>query len=138
MKYEEIHGDLFTAKDSVLAHCISADYALAAGIAVLFDKAYDMKAKLAKTGDHRYPVTLKVDNAYNLVTKERSFHKPTYLNLAYALKDLKDQMLTAGEKKLAIPKIGCGIDGLDWVVVSYMVKGVFAETDIEVTVYVWP
>lgn len=39
MIYNEIHGDLFSVDDSYhLAHCISADFALGAGIAVQFTR----------------------------------------------------------------------------------------------------
>ena len=40
---KEIYGDLFDYKDEYyLVHCISADFALGAGIAVQFDKIYDL------------------------------------------------------------------------------------------------
>ena len=39
MEYKEIKGNLFDApKDAYLVHCISADFALGAGIAVEFNK----------------------------------------------------------------------------------------------------
>lgn len=47
MIYTEKNGDLFSAsREYYLAHCISGDYALGAGIAKIFNKVYDMKNKL--------------------------------------------------------------------------------------------
>ena len=53
MILREVTGDLFTAPQGYyLAHCISGNYTLGAGIAKKFDEEYDMKFKL-----HRdYPI----------------------------------------------------------------------------------
>ncbi len=40
-----------------------------------------------------------------------------------------------GVKKLAMPRIGCGLDRLDWNKVRLMIKEIFKETYIEVTIY---
>lgn len=37
--------------------------------------------------------------------------------------------------KLAIPRIGCGIDGLEWDKVSAELNGVFSQEDLEIVVY---
>ena len=37
--------------------------------------------------------------------------------------------------KLAMPKIGCGIDGLDWEKVSKLIKIVFEDLDIDIKIY---
>ena len=47
MIFNEVQQDLFTVPQGYyLAHCISGDYALGAGIAVKFDEVYNMKFKL--------------------------------------------------------------------------------------------
>ena len=33
-----------------------------------------------------------------------------------------------------MPKIGCGIDGLDWTAVKMIIKQVFKNTDIDILV----
>lgn len=143
MEFIEKTGDLFTAPQGFyLAHCISGDYALGAGIAKQFDSVYNMRFKL-----HRdYPIetgkkydyvgeTLLVDNVFNLVTKARSFHKPTHDTLYDALVDMRDQCEALGVLRLAMPKIGCGLDKMDWEEVSDMIQDVFCDTDIEIVVY---
>lgn len=37
--------------------------------------------------------------------------------------------------KLAIPRIGCGIDGLEWDKVSAVLQKVFGDQRVEITVY---
>lgn len=47
MTFTEKNMDLFSVpNDYYLAHCISADFALGAGIAVEFNKRFDMRRKL--------------------------------------------------------------------------------------------
>lgn len=146
MIYTEKSGDLFSAsQEYYLAHCISGDYALGAGIAKIFNKVYDMKVKLLKN----YPIedgmvyghvgeALLIDNVFNLVTKARYFHKPTYDSLHATLIEMKKQCEELGISKLAMPRIGSGLDKLDWVKVEDMIKDVFGDMDIEIVVYVLP
>lgn len=138
MKYDEVKQDLFTvSEDYCLAHCISSDYALSAGIAKEFNKKYDMSFKL----NHNYPITdaniskaLLVDNVFNLVTKQRYFHKPTYISLLDSLVDMREQCEKLNIKKLAMPKIASGLDKLDWEQVKVIIEDVFKDTDIEILV----
>lgn len=133
-------GDLFQMpREYCLAHCISADFALGAGIAKQFDRVYHMRFKLNnRYGDvpqkERVGKTYLVDNVFNLVTKERYFHKPTYDTLTKCLLETKEIIQQLQIKKLAMPKIGCGLDRLQWNKVEQIIKDVFADTDIEITV----
>lgn len=122
MNIREETRDLFTVpKDYYLVHCISGDYALGAGIAYQFRQRFNMRVKLLKT----YPIpeddsfanvgkALLIDYTFNLVTKERYFHKPTYGCLKATLVDMKKQCVKLGISKLAMPYIGCGLDRLQW------------------------
>lgn len=137
MLYEEKIGDLFaeTRDGAYLAHCISADYALGAGIAVQFDKRYDMKARLKALGPGKFPSVVVIDNVFNLVTKGRSFEKPRYEDLQATLDLMKALIREREIKILAMPLIGCGIDLLDWSVVSKMIQGTFYDlVDLEIIV----
>ena len=77
MTIHEEQRDLFTVPQGYyLAHCISADFALGAGIAKKFDEVYNMKFKLFKNYDDNYDnfefdggEALLIDNVFNLVTK---------------------------------------------------------------------
>ena len=50
---------------------------------------------------------------------------------------MKKICLEKNIKKLAMPLIGCGIDGLEWDKVSTIVKDVFEDTDLDIWVCIW-
>lgn len=72
-----------------------------------------------------------------MVTKDRSGNGfyPTYDALESSLKVVRDHMQENAVKELAIPQIGCGIDGLKWEEVEARIRKVFNDSDAEITVY---
>lgn len=56
--------------------------------------------------------------------------KPTYLTLTKSLVAFRQYLAMnfAEPKVIVMPKIGCGLDRLEWAVVSEIIKGVFLET----------
>lgn len=137
MEYKLIQDDVFNYKDCYYAHCISRDYALGAGIAVEFDKRYDMRNRLLKLAEEK-PETLdekciEVENVFNLITKEKYWEKPSYNSLEESLLEMKEK-LSKNIKKLVMPKIGCGLDRLSWDKVEPMVQEIFKDLDIEIVV----
>jgi hypothetical protein len=130
--------DLFTMPQGYyLAHCISADFALGAGIAKVFDEVYNMRFKLFRNYDN-YEYSggdaLPVDNVFNLVTKKKCWHKPTYESLREALEMMKEQLDFLGATKLAMPWIGCGLDRLQRDDVYDIICEVFEDMDIEIVI----
>jgi len=142
MTYQEVKKDLFEVPAYYhLAHCINGAYTLGAGIAKEFDDKMDMKYRLKQF----YPIqkgeeskyigkALLVGYTFNLVTKAHHYDKPTYESLHFALEDMRDKCKILGIHYLAMPKIGCGLDRLDWNKVSKMIKEVFSDLDIEILV----
>lgn len=144
MKYEEREQDLFTvSEDYYLAHCISADFALGKGIALEFNKRFDMKAILKANNKDYLKEWRKMGNladcilegrVFNLVTKERYYNKPTYNSLRWSLEIMKNYCEGSEIKKIAMPVIGCGLDQLEWNKVSDIIKDIFSEMDIEILI----
>lgn len=143
MKYSEINKDLFTVDGTYyLAHCISADFGMGRGIVVQFNRRFNMKNKLKE----KYPDYLHdfcrigegdcilEDNVFNLITKERYWGKPTYESVTQALEKCKKICIEKNIKKIAMPTIACGLDGLNWDKVSQIIKEVLKNTDIEILV----
>lgn len=130
--------DLFTMPHGYyLAHCISADFALGAGIAKTFDSVYNMKFKLYRNYDnyeYHGGDALPIDNVFNLVTKQKCWHKPTYDSLREALLMMREQIEFLGVTKLAMPWIGCGLDRLDKNQVYDMICAVFEGMEIEIVI----
>ena len=46
-------------------------------------------------------------------------------------------MLREGVKKIAMPKIGCGLDRLGWVMVKHLIEQTFRDIEGEILVCVW-
>ena len=140
----------------ILMHCISADRALGAGIAKAIDEKYQIKKSLNETyivnGEiwptwegHGFSLTLEdvSPNLYvcNLVTKNHYWSKPTYTSLCEALEHAKPvieniaSFARKNEKhlKIVMPRIGCGLDRLDWNRVKEMLIQ-YAGLDFDITV----
>ena len=133
MKYTEVKKDLFSVDRSwYLAHCISADAALGAGIALQFKKRF-MLRKLKELNLY-VGQTVLIDRVFNLVTKELYWHKPTYSTLTAALTEMKNHAVRYDIKKIAMPAIGAGLDRLDWKKNREIIQEVFADTDVEIMV----
>lgn len=143
MTFREEKGDLFSDEilsNYALCHCISLDFALGAGIAKAFS-AMGVKKQLCEKyqkewqgrGYCRITETNGVIVA-NLITKERYFHKPTLETLRQSLEDFRKQALEINLPKIAMPKIGCGLDKLDWNNVREVIKEVFGSAEIEIMV----
>jgi hypothetical protein len=119
-----------------LAHSISGDYSLGAGIAKRVDREYGMRRMLQATYPHRKPSerALLVSNVFNLVTKDTLHDRPTYDSLRLALEDMRAKCLLLGIRKVAMPHLSCGMDGLSWKRVRPIVYETFEGTGIEVLV----
>ena len=131
--------DLFTVPQGYyLAHCISADFTLGAGIAKTFDEVYNMRYKLFKHyPDYEYDGfgdVLPMDNVFNLVTKQKHWQKPTYYSLEGSLHAMKRMMKEFDITKLAMPLIGCGLDKLNWDMVLEIIEDTFKDMDVEILI----
>ncbi len=134
MIYNEEKRDLFSvSEDYYFVHCVSADFALGKGIALEFKKRFDMKNKL-KAMEKTDSKCILIDMVFNLVTKETWRNKPTMESVGESLSELRRQVDEKGIKKLAMPKIACGLDGLEWENVLEQVRDIFSDTDVEILV----
>lgn len=142
MKLIEIRGDLFTKenmqdKNIYLAHCISRDCEMGLGIAKTFDKKFpNMKNALKSKVTNMTVCALEDDKVFNLITKNKYWQKPTYISLENSLKDMATQCKLFNIKILAMPRIACGLDRLNWKKVIVMLEEIFKDIDITIYVYV--
>ena len=144
MIYKEEIRDLFTVDDSYyLMQCISADFAMGAGIATEFNKRFNTRTELMgrfkgdsislwDNGIHGYNIFQ--GRVLNLITKRNYWEKPTYDTLRNALNQAKTCCQIHHINKIALPTIGCGLDKLQWEKVSEILQEVFADVDIELLV----
>lgn len=146
MIYLEVVKDIFTVSDDYyFAQCISADFAMGKGIAVEFNKRFDTKSNLVRIYDSYLfkwdsefkecvPCILE-GRVFNLITKRNYWNKPTYNTMKDALIAMKYYVENSCcITKIAMPIIGCGLDGLSWPKVKAIIQTVFADSNIEILV----
>lgn len=156
----EIRGDLFSASPSpltggttALCHCVSRDMAMGKGIAVHFKRRFggvaELKKQQAGVGGVAFLQRDLNENGsfaggttrqfiYYLVTKERYWNKPTIGSLRASLIAMRELLLRHGVIQLAMPRIGCGLDGLQYLGrggVKALLLEVFAGTGVDLLVH---
>ena len=133
----ERQGDLLDFPHSI-AHCISADSKLGAGLAKQI-KEYFLRYFPTKK-EYKQQILhaqyLGHDKfLFHLIVKPRFFHKPTYRSLRKALLALRDQMNFYRIDKLGIPNLSCGLDKLDWTEVQKIIHETFRDSKLELPVF---
>jgi O-acetyl-ADP-ribose deacetylase (regulator of RNase III) len=138
MKILEIKGDLFSSKDS-LAHCVSTDLHMSKGIATLFKNKFghvkDLQAQNKKPGQIAYTQDSNGRYIFYLITKNKYFERPTYICLYECLVELREHCKQLNITELSMPRIGCGLDKLEWTRVKKYLSVVFKDTNTTITVY---
>ena len=136
---EEKTGDLFSSPSHMsLAHCISQDCAMRKGIAKQFVERFGQVDEIRKQGIKVGGVAVlrqKERYIYNLVTKEKYYEKPTMTTLRNSLTEMQKHMQKKGVEGVAMPRIGCGLDLLQWRQVKQLLEEVFKNSDSNIVVY---
>jgi hypothetical protein len=138
IKYKD--GCLFSSSTS-LAHCVSADLAMGRGIALEFKKLFGNVKKLKSVMAQVNDVIILVPNdksnklIFYLVTKQVYWGKPSIKSFTLSLLNLKQGLLKYGIKEISIPRIGSGLDKLQWKKCSIIISNIFYDSDISVIVY---
>jgi O-acetyl-ADP-ribose deacetylase (regulator of RNase III) len=111
---------------------------MGAGIAVPMQKTFGLRGKIINTNIKlKHPIVILTGRVFNLITKAKSSGKPTLRSLHMTITQMRDVALLNGIKRIAMPKIGCGLDRLQWGEVREIIKKEFEFTDIEILVCVW-
>ena len=142
MTIQEFRGDLFTSMDN-LCHCVSSDMHMGKGIATVFKRKwgvpthkYDNGTIYRAYGWQIGDVGIIQDQAVGgdttpryilyLVTKSRYWEKPTYDAIRKCLGKISSL------DSISMPKIGCGLDRLEWGSVSTIIEDMMPDTDVRV------
>ena len=137
MILKEEKRNIFTVDNKYyFAHCISKDAEMGIGIAKDFKKKFSGLSQLRNHWELNEGIggCMLIGKVFNLITKERYWHKPTYQSLEASLISMKILINNNDVKYLAIPKIGCGLDKLQWGKVREIIQKVFEDVDIEILV----
>ena len=69
------------------------------------------------------------------MTKERFCDKPYLCTLPETLEARKIHASTNGVSTIAIPKLGCGLDEMNWQEIVNKLRDIFAYADAQIVVY---
>lgn len=94
---------------------------------------------IVKANGYNYPKTIPAYKdgklrVFNLITKNKAWEKPTYATITACISEMADFCKRHDVKYLGMPKIGCGLDKLDWDRVSSIIKEEFKDIDIDIQV----
>lgn len=71
---------------------------------------------------------------YYLITKQFSYLKPTYATLWASLSKMRYHIINNNIQYLAIPRIACNLDKLDWFIVKHMINFLFRNVSIKIVI----
>ena len=149
MNIIEVKGDLFSepyAKgEDVYVHCVSSDFALGAGIAKTFREKFPIFVERKQEMIRKFPraklsglfsVATEGHLIVNLVTKKNYWDKPTYDSMETSLRSLRQYLMRRPYiTRVLMPRIGCGLDRLEWSKVRAMIETILENLDVEVKVF---
>jgi O-acetyl-ADP-ribose deacetylase (regulator of RNase III) len=132
-------GHLFTASAAhSLAHCISKECKSRRATAKMFRDEFgrinEIRDQKVNTGGVAI-LNLEQRVIYNLVIKEKDFDRPPHDSLRGALEAMRRDAIDRDVRNIAMPRIGCGAERLDWNQTKHLLVSIFKDTDIEITVY---
>ena len=138
--FVEINGDIFKSEfignpNTAILHCVSSDYALGAGIAKEIEARFKVRNTLKDLNRHFYPDCILVNGIMNMVTKDKYWNKPTYDSFDTALEIACGLCHKCGIDTLIMPRIGSGLDKLDWEICREMIKSRLVNNSINCIVY---
>ena len=120
-----------------IAHTISSDAEMRKGFANTISKRIPLlkeycKSRNCAAGDIK---TFRADKnlVYNLITKANHYEKPTTKTINTTLLAMRDHALNL--RCIAMPKIACGLDGMDWREVSSVIEHTYNNSRINIYVY---
>lgn len=141
-------GDIFDNhyKAQALAHGCNCQGVMGAGIAIRFKTKYPamfleyrrrcrVSPRLFNLGDAFLWVEEGAPFVFNLGTQEYIGANATYPAVGKSLTSMRSQLFANSLTSVAIPKIGCGIGGLNWERVKGLIEDVFRDTTLDIYVY---
>lgn len=113
-----------------IAHCIPADLSFGGATAKVINEFWDMKHTLEEyyEGIELEPGDCLFErNIFNLIVSPRKYTKGTYEALQVAVQKMAKMCYNENVRYLAMPRIGCGSNGLSWSDVQAIITKAFAN-----------
>lgn len=130
-------GDLMTSVEC-LAHCVSADLHMNAGVARVikhrFGGVRELLSQHRGVGQVAY-LHREGRIIFYLITKSHFLDFPTVPALRSCLRELAFLCWHFKIHHLSVSRLGCGLDRLKWVEVKHELEMAFCNLDIIINVY---
>ena len=131
----------FLQQPNSIGHCISTDARMTKVFAQFLSERVPRlrgtcrRANLLKDQVFPFWDSSSRRYIYNLVTKEKYSDKPDLQTLATTLQSMQSHATMHGVSTIAKPKIGCGLDQMNWQDVVKLLRDIFAYSDVQNVVY---
>lgn len=132
-----VTGNLLDSDERFIAHGCNCEGVMGAGIAKYIAERYPevyeaYKLEIARRAfvpGVSQPVQTLVGNrwVFNLATQQAPGRDGNYWFVTLAFGNLVEQCIRNGVHRVGIPRIGCGIAGLDWDAVAWCIEGVLSQ-----------
>lgn len=130
-----IHGDIFESGASLLINPVNCVGVSGAGLALKFRQKYPENFRSYRAwcdGGRSYPGTIYISKIQpdgkiigNMTTKKHWREKSNILDIIAGLAALRAFFIVYPGVSCALPKVGCGLGGLDWQEVRKAVDHLF-------------
>lgn len=137
----EIAGNLFDyERERALVHCVDAGFTFKDGLNKFFQIRYSTRDELKQAFPHYHWTghgdCLVSNNGkiFNLVTKNKYWDKGDLERMREALVLLREKCKELGVRKIAMPRLGCGFDGLYWSDVKNMIDEIFLGENFDIVI----
>jgi O-acetyl-ADP-ribose deacetylase (regulator of RNase III) len=146
---EYVVGDLIASDEPVIAHGCNTVGVMGAGIARVVRSTwpevyYEYETACARgtfdAGSAQRCKTPEDRVVYNLGTQRNPGAGATYWLVFLSFANMLESMKTWGHVRVAVPRIGCGIGGLEWSGVEAAIEAALDNVtgDFEIVVYTHP
>jgi len=137
MRVTHVVGDLLKSDERFIAHGCNTRGAMGAGIAGVIARAYPeverVYAEHCRTRDFIVGTCQAVivdergfrRTVFNLGTQRYPGKDATYWAVMLSFGNLFEHCVSHGISRVGIPRIGCGIGGLDWNSVEWVLHGLY-------------
>jgi O-acetyl-ADP-ribose deacetylase (regulator of RNase III) len=140
-------GNLLESKAEALVNTVNTVGVMGKGIALMFKERFDdnfqryaqaCKAGEVQTGRMFVTEPAELDGprwVINFPTKQNWRHPSRLEWVTSGLQDLRKFLLENGVRSVAIPPLGAGNGGLDWLLVREQIEAALGDLDIDITVF---
>jgi O-acetyl-ADP-ribose deacetylase (regulator of RNase III) len=141
--YREVEGDLFDpAWDfDAIGHGVNLDGVMGSGIAPFFRKKSEAMYQVYRDtclkgemlpGDvmaWEFAENARPRWVYNMATQVKQGPNASYVLIALAAHNVWTHAIENDVRKIGLPRIGCGIGGLEWERVTYILESTFGPSE---------